>query len=393
MKKLGLILIGLVLAVNTFQLSRFGEIVERVDHYNQGIVDEVGVVRQDINLFAQDLNEVRKFLLLPGKDYSFLDKSLESSQLEEDKADSTTASAVYGFITRLTDEQNTQKNAIAAEQRFNAIIKDQTLLDGLKAGQFKMSPPENNQEAFSVKILDASDTPLYALIVNKNNTVKIQSAIGTYNVNSAATADLIKEILNYFSTHQQEVKNLKELIGKRKNEISELFKNQEIITALAAKKVSVSAPEETEKDLNYNIINKEQEKLLTLAITRADGTLKFDNQTFKDIAGLQPVLLDKLKNLDSASGQERFIHDRQRELETIFKEQAFQDMLKNNGLTLAAQPRQDYNKILYDVKNSEGKVMFSFVVELSSGMFKVLKDNTEIDLFSTLTDEGSKKKI
>jgi len=37
-------------------------------------------------------------------------------------------------------------------------------------------------------------------------------------------------------------------------------------------------------------------------------------------------------------------------------------------------------------------VSFSFVVEMSSGMLKVIQDNQEIDLYTFLDSLGSKKK-
>ena len=75
----------------------------------------------------------------------------------------------------------------------------------------------------------------------------------------------------------------------------------------------------------------------------------------------------------------------------IFSQPAFQDILKNDGLAVSLSPREEYNKLLYDVKDADGKLVFSFAIELSSGMFKVIRGNQEIDLYSALNN-GSKKK-
>ena len=87
---------------------------------------------------------------------------------------------------------------------------------------------------------------------------------------------------------------------------------------------------------------------------------------------------------------EQLVNSSRQELEEVIQEEPFQELLNNNGLTIQSEPREEYNKLLYDVTNQEGQTEFSIFIELSSGMVKLLRDNQEFDLDSFLA--GSKKK-
>lgn len=122
LKKLGFMLLGLLLAVNTVQLVRFGDIVERVDRYNQGVVDELGGFSGDVASFGGDLNEIREFLLLPTKEYSSTPKDQQAEEGNEPKA-SRTETALFTFMEQIADEQNVGINkekaiALALSQPF-----------------------------------------------------------------------------------------------------------------------------------------------------------------------------------------------------------------------------------------------------------------------------------
>jgi hypothetical protein len=390
-KKLGLILVGLLLFVNTVQLARFGEIAERVDLYNKGVIDEIGKMRQDTMLFGQDLNEIRKFLLLPTKDYSFF-KDDQGTQDTEETGEDMTTSAIYSFLSQVTDEQSYKKNSALAVERIKTLSKDQSFIGALAQIQLKAGQTEDNEVSATLKITDETGNALFAFSVDKKTAaLKIQSSIGTYVLTATDPAAQQKEITDYFKNNKEQVAKMKDLIGKQKTAIVELMKNKDITAIFGEKKISMTpAPEESDEAITYYIINSESNHLLGITIQRKDGTLSFNDKTYNDTGALLPDLLNKLKEVDASSELQKMVNERRQELEKIFQEDAFKEMLKTDGLTIESNPREEYNKLLYDVKNSDKKVVFSFAIELSSGIFKVIKDDTEIDLYSL--EAGSKKK-
>ena len=390
-KKLGLILLAMLFTVNTIQLARFGEIVERVDFYNKGVIDELGGIRQDVTTFGNDLNEIRRFLLLPVKDYSFMSDGAETQDTEE-KQTTRTESALYSFLGQVAEEKNGEKNTKLAESRVNALAADAGFAAEIAKSGLKMGKPEATELAFSIKITDESSNAIYSFLIEKSsNKPSVQSAIGTYRVAAADDQTMKTELVGYLSSNKNRVIQLKGLIGGQKTAIEALAANKDVAPLFAEKKISLSAPEENDESITYSVVNGSKDKLLSVVIQRKDGLISFENKTCKTVDEFLPVFIEKVKAVDASSAQEKLIKARRTELEGIFAQSAFMDILKNSGLTLATAPREEYNKILYDVKDADGKVAFSFAIEISSGMFKVLKGDEEIDLYSIL-DQGSKKK-
>jgi hypothetical protein len=390
-KKLGIILLALLFAVNTIQLARFGEIVERVDFNNKGVIDELGGIRADVTEFGNDMNEIRQFLLLPTKEYSFM-KGIVETQDTEEKKTTRTESALYSFLSQVSEEQTVKKNTEMAAVKVAALASDTDFTAKLAAAGLNPGKPENTDGAGQLKITDASSAPLFAFVIDtKTGKPEVQSVLGKYAVTAADDAALKTELLGYFTKNKEQVAQMKALVGTQKAAIEAFPANKDLAAALKEKKATFSGAEETGETIDYSIRNRDGDKLLTIGIQRKDGQIMFRDKSYKTADELLPEFLAAAKTVDASSSAEKLINERKTEIEGIFAQSAFLDILKNDGLTLVTVPREEANKLLYDVKGADGKVAFSFAIELSSGMFKIIRDGQEIDLYS-FQDDGSKKK-
>lgn len=390
LKKLGYMFLGLLLAVNTIQLVRFGDIVERVDRYNQGVIDELGGFRGDVASFGSDLNEIREFLLLPTKDYSFLPKEQQTEETGEPKA-SRTETALFTFMEQITDEQNAGVNKEKAMAFAIALHDDSAFVENLTSDGLAIGKVETNDLASSFKVNDAQGNGIFAINVDlKKVTVSVQSSLGKYQIKDQTQEGVKKELLTYFETSKDQAIKMKTLLNEQKEGIKAIRENNDVKSILSQKKATIEEAEESDDAISYPILNSDKEKVMAIEIQRKDGAIKFDEKSYASATELLQPLLDTLKNTEMSSAQEQLINSRKTELMATFNEPAFQEMLKNAGLQLNLTPREDYNKLLYDVKKGD-KVIFSFAIEMSSGSLKILKDDQEIDLFSILS-EGSKKK-
>ena len=390
LKKLGYMFLGLLLAVNTIQLVRFGDIVERVDRYNQGVVDELGGFRSDVSSFGGDLNEIREFLLLPTKDYSFLPKEQQTEEGDEPKA-SRTETALFTFMEQIADEQNAGINKEKAIALATALHDDADFVNSLTADALTIGKVETNDLASSFKVNDTQGNGIFAINADLNKaTVSVQSALGKYQIKGEDKESVKKELLTYFETSKDQAIKMKTVLNEQKEGIKAIRENNDVKSLLSQKKATIEDPVESDEAITYPILNSDKEKVLEIEIQRKDGSIKFDGKSYTSATELLQPLLDTIKNTEMASAQEQLINSRKSELQAIFNEEAFKEMLKNSGLQLNQNPREDYNKLLYDVKKGD-QLIFSFAIEMSSGSLKVIKDDQEIDLFSILS-EGSKKK-
>jgi hypothetical protein len=388
--KLGMLFLAVLLVADTIQIARFSDVVERVDMYNKGVVDELGGFRSDIVQFGNDINEMRGFLLLPTKTYSFMEQDEELTKEPESEA-SETEKALYTFMSSYVEEQSIAKNAVVSEERIRDFNKDADFTADLEEEGLTMGAVEQDEFSISFKVSDETES-LFAVIADKKTgEIKIQSIAGV-EVMEAEDEDKLKaEIVDFVGENKDSVAALKVTIEENKSTVVGLGENEEAAAILKEKNISfeIEAREEEEK-INYNVINSEGETLLTVSVLRKDGSIMIGEDTYEDAESLAEAFMEALEGLDGSTSVEKLINDRRAELEEVFAEEAFKELLAVNGLTVETEPREDYNKLLYDVKDEDGNIVFSFVIELSSGYFKILKDNEEIDLYSAI--EGSKKK-
>ncbi len=388
--KLGMVFLAVLLVADTIQIARFGEIVERVDSYNKGVVDELGGFREDIIMFGNDINEMRSFLFLPERNYSFMEDDTEI-ETEQNKEASNTEKALYQFMGSYIDEQSAAQKAERSQKLIREIMENTELESQLEPAGLSTGPLEEDDFSLQFKISN-EDKSLYAIVADKKNgQIKIQSALGIYEIQSENEADLLKEIISYAIENAKKVQSIKERIEEQKDYLNQLRADEQVSGILNQKNLRLAeTPKEDDTAIAYEILNSEDTAVATIKIIRESGKLAINDQSYEAREDLYNVFIKLLNELDGSTALEKLINDRRAELEEVITEEPFRELLRTQNLTIDSEPREEYNKLLYDVKNESGEVQFSFVIELSSGYFKVLKDNQEIDLYSALQD-GSKK--
>jgi len=383
-KTLGSILIILILLVNTYQIMKFSSIVEKVDKYNQGVVDELGKFRKNIIEFGEDLNETRAFLLLPTKSYS-LTNTQEKITTKDDNPKE--AQAIYTYLTQITEQKQQTQDEEKIKERIKNIQKDETFNKEIKNLNLKIAITEDPK---SFK-LQEEKTAIFTVVGNiKTQQIKIQSALGEKTISKEESTD-IQNLIKYIKTNKEKAKQNKKLIEEAKATIKTVLTGETVQNQLKIKTLILeNTPLETETTYTYEIKNKEGKTLSTIEINRETGKIKIGE---KEIANnsLRTELLNLIKTLSGTTATEKLVKQKQEELEKIFNEAAFTETLAQNGLTLENKPKEENGKIIYNVKNKDGKVEFSFAIEQSSGRYKIIKDDTETDLLNIL-DQTVKKK-
>jgi hypothetical protein len=322
--RLTMIVILLVLLWNTFQVWLISGTLSRVDKYNLGSVEEMGKVVGDVKMFAEDLNEIRRFLLLPERQYGLTGGDGEAGEDAAEQAPTNTV-ALYAFLDDLKKEQAAEQNRSAAQPVFDALLAREDLSATLAKSALSLG----ERAGLQVKFLDqeakqpdgtANDNyglPLFNLVFSaEENLFRVQSVLGEQKFQDYLSASFADDVLAYLAENAAAAR---------------LKKVEEALAAQQA--VEDAARQETE-------------------------TLEARKKELRDLVA-DPALVDTLAAL---------------------------------GLTIAAEPRQEINKEIFDVLDGQGKVRFSLALEVSSGMIKVLRDNQEIDLKSFLEEDGSKKK-
>ncbi len=307
-----------VLSLNTYLIWSMQTVVNRVDKYNQGVIDEIGASKGDIKLFANDLNEIRRFLLLPEVDYSVLEQKKEDGKKTDESNKDTVA--VFAMLNAVAKEKNHAQRNQTAEQILKELSTNPDFQQKLSEISLQLGETNN----LNLKFNDTSNSefngqPLFNLAFSADdNQFIIQSVLEDHQIKDYQNDQFSSSIINFFK------ENTEKAIAKKRQ----------------------------------------------------------DQQTAAQ------------ESKESAENAKQEIEKRKANIQSLMKDPAFLDTIKNEGWKLEETPHEESNKFYYNILDTKSNaVVFAIGVELSSGMIKVIKDGQEIDVRSFLEDQDAKKKL
>jgi hypothetical protein len=297
-----------VLLWNTFQIWMMTGVVSRVDKYNQGVVDEVGGLVGDVKLFADDLNGIRRFLLLPEKQYAVEGESGEPASADDQTGPQNNV-AVFAFLDSLVKDQKIEENRKAAQPVFDALFTNQDFLTRMTAAKLLFGEKGDLQ----VKFIDGNELladgtknelfgkPLYDLVFDAgNNIFLLQSAIGESKFSDYSKADFPIKLADSLQKNLQMVRDAKlkslsvaeeeekkaqglveQELQKKKQELDSIVKDKAFVETLASigLKSATQAREENNKYI-YDVLDASGKVKFSLALEISSGMIKVlkDNQ-------------------------------------------------------------------------------------------------------------------
>ncbi len=309
-------LILIIVFGNSFLIWRMQDTVLKVDKYNQGVVDEIGGFRGDIKNFADDLNEIRSFLLLPEKEYSFDDqqKSKQEDQEENDK----TTQGLYAMLNQLKLENQKEENRVLAEANFDKILTEDDFLKELEIVNlvFGERSDLNVKLNDNLSNIDSEHNPFYgqalfAIVYDDSiNKFRVQSVLGEETF--ANDSDLKVEIEKYIHKATAEA---------RQKKIDDQNKEADLV-----KEAEENALKDIEKKKDDLLIlvneNAFKSELADLGLTVSDKTREENNKFIVDIVDSKGGIKFSI-SLDISSNMVKVIKDGQ--------EIDVKNFLDNNG--------------------------------------------------------------
>lgn len=203
--KVGVVLLAAILIGNSLMLWQMRSVVDRVDKYNQGVVDEIGGVRGDVKVFADDLNEIRRFLLLPEKEYSVEgEQTLGKNDALSPEMENNMA--LFAMLDSISKEKKIGENLGVAQKTFDDLMKDQVFLNTLSSAKLAVGERGQLQVKFNnaaSKNLDGSPNPLFGqpffnlVFDGERNLFKLQSVLGDKELTVGENSSLEAEIIEY----------------------------------------------------------------------------------------------------------------------------------------------------------------------------------------------------
>lgn len=302
LKKLFVGLLALLIVWNTWTISQMGAIADRVDKYNQGVVDEVGKMTGNVKQFADDLNDIRRFLLLPEKNY-FDDGQNSTDVATGEQTSSKNAQAAFAFLNSLAEEEKIAKNSAQAQTIYNALLSNADFQAKVTGAQLVLG----EKGSMTVKFNDAQPNfggtqqnvlfqqPLYNLVFDsQENAFKVQSALGEQSFKDYTAEDFSNRLVDYLAQNVTAVREKKKVqkneeasiaekikqdadaqLTNKKKELDAIVKDPAFTETLQnlGLKVSDQAHEESNKYI-FDIIDSTGKVHFSLAVELSSGMMK-----------------------------------------------------------------------------------------------------------------------
>lgn len=351
-------------------------------------------VKQAINQYGDDLNEMREYLYLPANNYDFFKASLlDASTDQNTPEDKSYEKGVMMFAQDLAKREALAKKQNEVKQTLTELTKDKDFSGPLKASGLTTQAPEVDEANGRVKIMKGKEA-LAQLLLNLNtHQYSLQSIAGIQPIQIHQQANLKKELAEFVTRHQDEIAAKKTQIEAQKAAFTQFVEESEVKELLAQNKLTLKTdPVENEEGFQYFVTDLNGAPLLTFTLKRDSGHFVMESVGYAGMDELRSSLLEKLKTLNGETEEIKAIRNKKQALENYLNSDELTATLKKAGLKLLTA-KEESDQTIYDLVYLQDETpLGSIVFDNQTGQlrFTDAADGTESSLEEILS--GSKKK-
>ncbi|OGJ43018.1 hypothetical protein A2974_02820 [Candidatus Peregrinibacteria bacterium RIFCSPLOWO2_01_FULL_48_20] len=370
----GMLILALALLL-LFQIGQVSELQEKVEKMDvleetsTNVLQEWSEGKDFLTNFGGDLNEIRKFLLLPTKDYDFGD--MVEVDLAEEEEDLNTL--FFTYVEKLGEYEENQARYDGNLAAFQAALAEgfwtENGLGVNGAGNF-------GDEAVDFSFVDASGLELFKVSLGYDGLFAVDTYDGKLDLLDKKSAGKVVTDLKSFV--QGDFVALKERIARinaNRTFLSGILASAMVQDALTQEALTVGTELESNR-YYYQILNSDHSPVAELAIFKEDGNmiLKLEKpvtgaQDFFDLNGMdaESVLVSAiLDGVDSRSDRQIRVEENRAEVENIFNDTAFKAVLGELGLTFGIVTETDA-RISWPLMNAEGAILRVIFIDKATG--------------------------
>jgi hypothetical protein len=362
------------------QVSRVTGGVSNLSLKGSSLVDEVGRLNEMTSLFADDLTEVRSYLLLPTRQYSSLQDFDEGGAGTGDMNSDALQVALFKYVGHLASEKNLENRLSGGKEAFGALRSDQEFLAYLGAQALTLSKVSDGDEQYAFSVFDANGRTVLYLYLDKLTGGIYQKSVNILEEVKFETAyDFVKGVRNYLKENLSEILKTITAVDETMVYVVETFSTEDVVALLAGEGLKF-APEPMAVDFKvyYDIKNLAGEAVAQIVFDKQDLSLSLLDSRDEDnivlqVTDLLSALPPFIGQLDVLPSAQKNVIEAQESLRETFEDKGFKLLLSEAGFVVETEPREDEYRYYYDIKmESDGVLIGSIVIEKSNGLVEVV---------------------
>jgi len=364
---------------------------------DSSLVTEIGHIKEAYQTFGDDMNEMRDYLRLPTKNY-FEFESVDD--VGEEKNENNLQLALFQYMTYLSDQKTIEKNIAENKSYLENLGASEEFQTFLGEHELDSSGITENEESFSLKILDKSGYYLIHYYLSKEDGIlyaKTYEGKDEVPTDSYPYEDFEAELIKFLTEEKDNIINAIIAIEEKKSEISVAIGSYETLAEIKKLGISLTTETLTEGDeITYPAYNSSGGLVGKIVLNTSDLEISLidvnDDSLTTTVSDISTALIPFLQKLDTRTFFEIKTQEAQESLRKTFEDEGFQLLLSQVGLTISEEAREDESRVYHDIYDSSGTHISSIVVEKTTGVINIVSPdgaNSENILFF---DPEDKKK-
>ncbi len=325
---------------------------------------EINQLYSIVEEYSKDLNEIRKKLYLPEKNYlpdTFRNTSVDKSSMDggearenEDLPFFLAADKLISFTLRLNNLRLLKK---FAESDTLKTIMSKNRLELRNDGDSGYLLALDGITAYTIRIIN--DSPFEAAIAygqNESKEIKFNPVSeDAYNSIEDFIDSSIKEITDY-RTEQN-------ILGEKFNSI---IKERSVLNTVDQYSLAIKSINAADKSI-VRISTKDGRTVLSAEMDKNKLDFTLNGQSYVDFNRFHSRLIEVLESSDKRDAEEVIVDQAKNKIITVAKDPAFVKYLKDKHLTLRTEVRDDSDYYYFDFLNSNGEKQGALGVQKKIG--------------------------
>lgn len=378
------------------QISALSIQVSKFSDTNSSMIREIGMVREASMSFGNDLNEVRKFLLLPTKEYF---KFEEAEALDNaDKNTDKLQLQLFKYIDFIGKREKIAENNkiydkylldLKNSENFNEILDEL----GLVIKEFDLSDNAsiiaigNNEYDFLKYFLDKENSEFFYRTV----FLKEEKYFDSFSEFEEFSIDFLKDNLERSFVKMARTKDFFDSINQS-------LENEEVLKFLNEKELKISISKKDDTKTIYLVEDIDLHRFAEIIVDEENLNITLqdlNNPSNKVLVNeLNLSLLPFLKKLDLISRIQLEVINAKNKIEELISDKGFLLSLEENNLKISDTADEDDKRFYYKIYDKNGNHISSVVVEKATGVVNIVDPNgTNSENLLFFTPEDKKKTI
>jgi len=369
-------IIAVFFSVQYIQMQSILGTFSFLEDRDSSLIGEIGQLKETYTSVGTDLNEVREFLRMPTKSYAGFDEP--DAGEDSDKNDNELQLAFFQYVDFLATTKKIEKNLAIYKPMLEGLVASESFQSFLKEQNLTLSTLVEDDDSMSL-IINGPDGEELALYYYSKidgvlffKTLKIKEEVET-----KVLVDLEKSLQDFLKKNKDSLLGELKKIKDKQKSIDAAITSAETVAAIGKLGITLEAQSVNQNlKITYSIYSKSGDLIGEIALDTTNGKINLidkNNQDFSlEANDINKALIPFLSKLDTKTFIEKKVVAARNDIETTIKDEGFKLLLSQSGLKIGASPREDDDRLYYDIYLDSNKLS-SIVVEKSTGVINIVQ--------------------